>query len=80
MVNKSNVYADLRKFMDKRLDIRLNGNRRIVGVLRGHDKCMNLVLHSTVEVLADGQQNDLGVVVVRGNSVLMWEALDKAKV
>lgn len=27
--------ADLRKFMEKRLDMLLNGNRHVVGILRG---------------------------------------------
>lgn len=36
--------ANLRKFLDKRIDIRLNANRHVAGVLKGFDDFMNLVL------------------------------------
>lgn len=35
---------ELKKFMDKTLVIKLNGNRKIKGTLRGYDVFMNLSL------------------------------------
>ncbi|KAF7455891.1 putative small nuclear ribonucleoprotein G [Cryptosporidium felis] len=75
---KSGSPADLRKFIDKQLDITLNGNRHIIGHLRGYDNFMNLVLENTVEI-SDSIKKDIGTTVVRGNSVIMWECLDKVK-
>ncbi|XP_032745223.1 small nuclear ribonucleoprotein G-like [Rattus rattus] len=43
---------ELKKFMDKKLSLKLNGGRR-------------------------GQQNNSGVVVIRGNSIIMLEALER---
>ncbi|KAK3255390.1 hypothetical protein CYMTET_35421 [Cymbomonas tetramitiformis] len=66
---------DLKKYMDKQLSIKLNANRHVVGVLRGYDAFMNLVLDETVE---QGQEkHNLGMVVIRGNSVVSMEALQK---
>ena len=42
---------DLKKYMDKRLQIKLNGNRTVTGVLRGFDQFMNLVLDETTEIV-----------------------------
>lgn len=71
--------ANLKRFMEKRLDIRLNGNRHVVGVLRGYDNFMNIVLDNTVEVVNPTEKNELGMVVIRGNSILTWECLDRVK-
>ena len=68
---------DLKKYMDKRLAIKLNGNRTINGTLRGFDQFMNLVLDETVEVVSASEQNNIGMVVLRGNSIVMIEALEK---
>lgn len=71
--------ANLKKFMEKRLDIHLNGNRNVVGVLRGYDNFMNIVLDNTIEVASPTEKNELGMVVIRGNSILRWECLDRVK-
>merc|ERR1712216_244588 len=68
---------DLKKYMDKRLQIKLNGNRTVQGVLRGFDQFMNLVLDETMEIVSPTEQNKVGMVVIRGNSVVMIEALEK---
>ena len=47
------------------------------GVLRGFDPFMNLVLDETTEHKKDGSKNMIGMVVVRGNSVVMLEAKDR---
>ena len=35
---------ELKKFVDKEMDLKLNGNHRISGVLRGFDPFMNMVV------------------------------------
>ena len=73
----SGVGPDLKKYMDKRLAIKLNGNRTINGTLRGFDQFMNLVLDETVEQVTATEQNSIGMVLIRGNSIVMIEALEK---
>jgi small nuclear ribonucleoprotein G len=63
--------------MDKRLDIKLNANRRIVGVLRGYDQFMNLVLEDVQEYGERDEKIPIGTVMIRGNSIVLWECLDK---
>ncbi|KEH26659.1 small nuclear ribonucleoprotein [Medicago truncatula] len=57
------------------LTFKLNANRMIVGTLRGFDQFMNLVVDNTVEVNGN-EKNDIGMVVIRGNSVVTVEALE----
>ncbi|KAF5826741.1 ribonucleoprotein LSM domain-containing protein [Dunaliella salina] len=64
---------ELKKFMDKKLNIAMNANRQISGTLRGFDQFMNLVLDGTVDVK---NKVDIGMVVVRGNSIITIEALE----
>nr|CAD7437780.1 unnamed protein product [Timema bartmani] len=68
---------ELKKFMDKKLSLKLNGGRHVVGILRGFDPFMNLVVDETIENCKDGTQNNVGMVVIRGNSIIMLEALDR---
>ncbi|KAJ3046768.1 hypothetical protein HK097_000530 [Rhizophlyctis rosea] len=68
---------ELKKYMDKKLSITLNGNRKVVGVLRGYDPFMNLVLEDAVEYVSEEDRRPIGQAVIRGNSVTVMEALDK---
>jgi len=68
---------DLKKYMDKNMIIKLNGNRKISGILRGYDQFMNLVIDNTIEEVSGSERNEIGMVVIRGNSVVMIEPLEK---
>jgi small nuclear ribonucleoprotein G len=70
---------DLRKFMEKRLELKLNAGRLVTGTLRGYDQFMNIVLDQATEIRSPTEKYDIGMVVIRGNSILMWECLDKVK-
>ncbi|CAF3397150.1 unnamed protein product [Rotaria socialis] len=76
MSGKANP-PELKKFMDKRCQLKLNGNRTVIGVLRGFDPFMNLVIDEAVEVVKPGEKRPIGMVVARGNSVSMIEALER---
>lgn len=59
---------------DKRLKILLNGNRKLIGTLRGYDAFLNVVLE---DVEQDSTGTYLGQVMVRGNSIVQFEALER---
>lgn len=63
--------------MEKRLFVQLNGARKVIGVLRGYDVFLNIVLDEAVEEKANGERQRLGMVTIRGNSVVMLEALER---
>lgn len=76
---KAGPGADLRMYMEKRLMVTLNMRRKVLGQLRGYDMFMNLVLDNAMEIMKNDQQRKLGTVVIRGNSVLTWECIDKVE-
>lgn len=43
--------------------VKLNGKRQIIGVLRGFDPFMNLVIDEAVEDTREGTKNEIGMVV-----------------
>lgn len=49
--------------MDKKLLVQLNGSRKLVGVLRGYDAFLNLVLEEAVEEKSDGEKVSVGTSV-----------------
>ena len=86
---------NLLQYMEKRVFVQLNGNRKVLGILRGYDvrarpsriklwrtiflglTCckvfLNIVLDEAAEERAGGEKVRLGMVVIRGNSVVMLE-------
>ncbi|KAF5333292.1 hypothetical protein D9611_002224 [Ephemerocybe angulata] len=67
---------ELKKFMDKKLFVHLQGGRKVSGVLRGYDIFLNLVLDDAVEETTPAQKHPIGQVVIRGNSVTSMETLE----
>ena len=77
MASKQGYAAELSKYLDKRIDIRMNGKRHIAGIVKGFDAFMNLVMDNAIEILAKNEKRELGTIIIRGNSIELWECLDK---
>lgn len=69
--------------MDLRVDLRLNGERRIVGIMKGYDQFMNVVLDEAIEIKQqqskEVEKRTLGTIVIRGQSIVHWENIDKVQ-
>jgi small nuclear ribonucleoprotein G len=76
MAPKYQKGPDLKRFMDKRLKFCLNGNRVVEGTLRGFDAFLNVVLEEATTNTND-QDEQLGTVVLRGNSIVQFEGLER---
>ncbi len=76
MTSKQGYGPDLRKYVDKRISIKLNGKRTVKGLMIGYDHFMNISLDKAVDV-SGKEEIELGKTIIRGNSILMWECLDK---
>lgn len=68
-----------KQYLDKRLFVQLNGSRKVIGVLRGYDVFLNIVLDDAVEEKDGGEKVRIGTVVIRGNSVVMLEVLMRCR-
>ncbi|EDO15341.1 hypothetical protein Kpol_1011p12 [Vanderwaltozyma polyspora DSM 70294] len=68
---------ELKKYMEKKVLLQLNGSRKVAGILRGYDIFLNVVIDDAIEISKDGTNIPLGSqTVIRGNSVVSLEALD----
>lgn len=70
---KAKYLPEMKKLMDKRVNVGLNVGRNVEGTLRGYDQFMNIVLDEAVEMCADGEQRPLGTSMLRGNSIVTME-------
>ena len=61
------------------MELKLNAGRVVAGTLRGYDQFMNVVLDQAQEIRSPTEKVELGMLVIRGNSIVMWECLDKIK-
>ena len=70
------------------MSLSLNKNRKVTGTLRGYDQFMNIVLgdafeefvgtSSTAAASSSGSNtNNIGMVVIRGNSILQFELVGR---
>jgi small nuclear ribonucleoprotein G len=78
-------YLPHRSYLDQRVTLSLNKSRKVTGTLRGYDQFMNIVLGDAVDETvgansAGGAQEgaaNLGMIVIRGNSILQFELVGK---
>lgn len=73
---KQGYSPDLNKYIARKLRLKLNGGREVEGIVTGVDVFMNVALDKTFEIIGN-ERKILYKTVVRGNSILMWELLDK---
>lgn len=81
---KREAILDLSKYRDDKVTVKFIGGRQIVGVLKGYDQLMNLVLENVTETLRDDDDDEiltdktreLGTVVVRGPQLLTLSPLN----
>ncbi len=57
--------------LNKKVLIRLKGNKRIRGQLAGFDQHMNLLLNDGEELNDDGSFSKVGSIVIRGDNVVL---------
>ena len=58
----------------------LNGNRKVVGTLRGYDPFLNVVLEEAVDEKSEGGERYIGQIVIRGNSIAQFETLERIRI
>eukprot|EP00696_Hemimastix_kukwesjijk_P015415 gnl/Hemi2/360_TR111_c0_g1_i1.p2 gnl/Hemi2/360_TR111_c0_g1~~gnl/Hemi2/360_TR111_c0_g1_i1.p2 ORF type:complete len:125 (+),score=46.20 gnl/Hemi2/360_TR111_c0_g1_i1:30-404(+) len=71
--------VDLSKYMEQQVRVKFSGGREVLGVLKGYDQLVNLVLDDTQEFLRDpndptmlsDETRMLGLTVCRGTAVML---------
>lgn len=74
-MNKSHPPGLKKPSWNRSLSLKLNGVRHVQGILWGLDPFTNLVIYECVAMATSRQQNNTGMVIIRGNSIML-EALE----
>ncbi|CAI1678819.1 hypothetical protein SEUBUCD646_0N01760 [Saccharomyces eubayanus] len=88
---KREAILDLSKYKDSKIRVKLMGGKLVIGVLKGYDQLMNLVLDETVEYMssADDESNtelvsknarNLGLTVIRGTILVSLSSAEGSDV
>ncbi|ODV98451.1 hypothetical protein PACTADRAFT_185009 [Pachysolen tannophilus NRRL Y-2460] len=83
---KREAILDLAKYQDQKIIVEFVGGRQVIGVLKGYDQLMNLVLDEVEENLRDesgkllDETRSLGLVIVRGPLLLTLSPVDGTEV
>uniref|UniRef100_A0A914QC54 Sm domain-containing protein n=1 Tax=Panagrolaimus davidi TaxID=227884 RepID=A0A914QC54_9BILA len=81
---KKESVVDLSRFIDQRVRIKFQGGREAVGILKGYDSLLNIVLDNCIELLRDpedpfrlsGETRVLGLIVGRGSAITICGPAD----
>jgi len=60
--------------------VKLNGGRRVVGILRGFDPFMNMVIDESIEECKDGTKNNIGMVVSFSDFIVIFMKVNYGKI
>eukprot|EP01117_Protostelium_nocturnum_P010694 TRINITY_DN3851_c0_g1_i1.p1 TRINITY_DN3851_c0_g1~~TRINITY_DN3851_c0_g1_i1.p1 ORF type:complete len:101 (+),score=47.32 TRINITY_DN3851_c0_g1_i1:207-509(+) len=84
MAAKKESILDLNRYINKQINVKFSGGREVVGLLKGYDTLVNLVLDECEEFIRDSEDSQrmtdqkryLGVVVCRGSAVMLISPTD----
>jgi len=68
--HKKESILELSKYMDAKVRVRCLGGRELVGILRGYDELVNLVLDHTIEYLR-GKNQSMNVLFIYRFGILI---------
>ncbi|KAF8638421.1 hypothetical protein AX17_002228 [Amanita inopinata Kibby_2008] len=75
---KRESILDLSKYVNEKIRVKFTGGREVIGVLKGYDQLLNLVLDEVEEHMPEPERQTraLGLVVLRGPTITILSPLD----
>lgn len=75
---KREAILDLSKYVNEKIRVKFTGGREVIGVLKGFDQLLNLVLDDVEEDLTvpNPRKRSLGLVVLRGPTITLLSPVD----
>ncbi|KAL7412272.1 hypothetical protein BDY24DRAFT_393835 [Mrakia frigida] len=75
---KREQILDLSKYVDKKIRVKFTGGREVIGILKGFDQLLNLVLDEVEEevLLPTQHTRSLGLAVLRGPTIVLLSPVD----
>ncbi|KZV84572.1 U6 snRNA-associated Sm-like protein LSm7 [Exidia glandulosa HHB12029] len=78
---KREAILDLSKYQNEKIRVKFAGGREVIGVLKGFDQLLNLVLDDVEEVISEPEPRTrkLGLAVLRGPTITLLSPVDGAE-
>jgi len=75
---KREAILDLSKYSNQQIRVKFTGGREVIGVLKGYDQLLNLVLDDVEETSQEPEPHTrkLGLVVLRGPTITIISPTD----
>ncbi|KAF6749545.1 hypothetical protein DFP72DRAFT_1073079 [Ephemerocybe angulata] len=75
---KREAILDLQKYVNEKIRVKFTGGREVIGVLKGFDQLLNLVLDDVEEdvTVPNPRKRSLGLVVLRGPTITLLSPVD----
>ncbi|KAF8316435.1 U6 snRNA-associated Sm-like protein LSm7 [Clavulina sp. PMI_390] len=75
---KKEAILDLNKYVNQEIRVKFTGGREVVGILKGYDQLLNLVLDEVEEHFQEPEPHTrkLGLVVLRGPTITILSPTD----
>lgn len=75
---KREAILDLSKYVNEKIRVKFTGGREVIGVLKGFDQLLNLVLDDVEEDVSvpNPHKRNLGLVVLRGPTITLLSPVD----
>ncbi|WFD25307.1 U6 snRNP-associated protein Lsm7 [Malassezia nana] len=80
---KKEAILNLAKYVDQKIRVKFSGGREVIGVLKGYDQLMNLVMDDVEELLHNpangettGERRSLGLAILRGTNLTLISPVD----
>jgi len=69
---------DLSKYVNERIRVKFTGGREVIGILKGFDQLLNLVLDEVEEQIQEPEPHTrtLGLTVLRGPTITLLSPVD----
>ncbi|EGN91783.1 hypothetical protein SERLA73DRAFT_148178 [Serpula lacrymans var. lacrymans S7.3] len=76
--SKREAILDLSKYANERIRVKFTGGREVVGILKGYDQLLNLVLDEVEEQINEPEPHSrsLGLAVLRGPTITLVSPVD----
>ena len=65
------TFKILSEYLNTNVLVKLKGGRTVKGILKSYDQHLNLILAQAEEISSKGNSKSLGLVLVRGDNVIM---------
>lgn len=76
MTSKQGYNPDFSEFVNKKVHLKLEDNRELIGIIESVDHFMNMVMDNAIAISKNQEHTKLYKTVIRGRNIISWKFLE----